>query len=1518
MKITLYLENKIIEFMLPEEISGSYSFDENTKSDSKLINIEAYNDNWYIYSTTTSKIMNGNTEVDKLPLTTNTFYFLKKENKIHVIYISNSKESNVLAYSYNNNSINLMVGNTDKSTVKCNNSISQDYFYITCKENKLILTPFPKNYVYINNKRILSETIIKLGDKISSYGIDILIINNLLFIVSSKNNIKVKERESNIKLKSFTPSKENLNLEIKDRDLYEETSYFSKSPRLRRFIEKKELQLEAPPQNNKMEDMPMLLTVGPMLTMGASSSMMLVNTIMRVNNGQTTYQESWPQLVMSGGMLMSTLLWPTLTKLYQKHREDKLAKNTLEKYNKYLAEKEQELIKINSEQSAITKENLVSLDECLNMIKNKITLFWNKRTDENDFLLIRVGTGNKELEIDIKYPEQNFTIEENQSRKQMENLINKYKYINNIPIGYSLYDNTITAIMGNENKSYNFVNNIILQLITFYSYDDIKLVFFTSKENEMYFEYAKYLKHTFSNDLSFRFFASNQESYHTLSEYLNIEINKRLSMEEKSEKDIKPHYIIIIDNYEDIKKFDFVNTIAESEKKLGISIILLENSLSKLPSKCNNFISLTGSEAAILKNSFEHQEQITFHEEIKSEIDMMEIAKIVSNIPIEFDEGIRYLPNSISFLEMERVGKVEQLNILNRWKTNDPTISLKAEVGVDELGNLMYLDLHEKYHGPHGLIAGTTGSGKSEFIITYVLSMAINYSPEYVSFILIDYKGGGLAFAFENKLQGIVLPHLAGTITNLDKAEMDRTLVSIDSETKRRQKIFNEAREKLGESTIDIYKYQSFYKEGKVTEPLPHLFIICDEFAELKAQQPEFMDNLISIARIGRSLGVHLILATQKPSGVVNDQIWSNTKFRVCLKVQDESDSKEMLKRTEAAHIKQTGRFYLQVGYDEYFALGQSGWCGAKYYPSNEIVKSVDKSINVIDDCGTFIKSMQSENTVKKEAQGEQLSAIMKNIISIAQKENVASRKLWLDNIPKDIYINNLYQKYQIKITPYNIEAVVGEYDAPELQEQGVVKYRPLEDGNTIIYGIDSFEKEMLLSTIIYSTVTCHLVQEINYYIIDYGSESLMKFSKFPHIGGIVLNGEEEKFNNLIKMLNQEQAKRKKLFSNYGGEYKNYILNNNQKLPLIVVILNNYDSIYESHNSMYEYLPEMIRDSERLGIIYILTANASNSVSSKVSQNFANTYAFRIKDPTEYLTIFNSRKKIILRDIIGRGILNNGSLHQFQVAKIAQSQEQQYLEETLKLINQQNVTRAKKIPTLPEIVNYDFIKEEIKDMSEVPIGISKEELEIVKYNFEGNTIGTIISSNKLENIKEFIKSLTYEFVVMPNTDIIFIDATEKLQEIKQIVKFYYSDFSKMLNTLIKYFETVKIKQINKKQMLIIYGFDKAISDLVQSDKFEKLINAIKLTGTSRIIIVDDASNMKTYVYEKWFNKNFDTSDGIWIGKGISDQSVFKLGMLKREFMQDITNNYGMYIQEKSPTIIKLIDFYRKEVDENGK
>ena len=429
-----------------------------------------------------------------------------------------------------------------------------------------------------------------------------------------------------------------------------------------------------------------------------------------------------------------------------------------------------------------------------------------------------------------------------------------------------------------------------------------------------------------------------------------------------------------------------------------------------------------------------------------------------------------------------------------------------------------------------------TGSGKSEFIITYILSLAVNYHPYEVAFILIDYKGGGMAKAFEN------LPHTAGIITNLDGSAVKRSLISIESELKRRQAVFAEVSKKVGISNIDIYKYQKLYREGTVSEPLQHLFIISDEFAELKTQQPEFMAQLISAARIGRSLGVHLILATQKPSGVVDDQIWSNSKFRVCLKVQERADSMDMLKRPDAAELSHTGRFYLQVGYNELFELGQSAWAGAPYYPSDKVMVEKDNSVVVIDRIGRPVKRAQldKKKAFSRDAK-KQVDAITDYLSKIAKEEKIEIRPLWLDPIPAKIYLKELKEKY--KYTPsesFYLNPVIGEYDDPARQRQCLLQIPISQEGNVVVYGAAGSGKTTFINALIYSIMEDHTPEEVNFYIFDFASETLRAFAKAPHVGDVVLSYEGEKVTNSLKMLYEELERRKKLFADYGGDYRSY------------------------------------------------------------------------------------------------------------------------------------------------------------------------------------------------------------------------------------------------------------------------------------------------------------------------------------------------------------------------------------------
>lgn len=282
----------------------------------------------------------------------------------------------------------------------------------------------------------------------------------------------------------------------------------------------------------------------------------------------------------------------------------------------------------------------------------------------------------------------------------------------------------------------------------------------------------------------------------------------RISNEGKRGK-IKTHYLVITDYFRLLRTFDTIKHIlADETENLGISFIILNQDLSAVPSECSHIIHVALNNSFMIEKILNSNNNVAFRLDLNPYIQKDTYIRILANTPLELDLlGGGNIPTKYGFLEMYDVGKIEQLNIINRWMKNNPIHSLQVPIGIGASGDIITLDLHEKYHGPHGLIARTTGSGKSEFIITYILSLAVDFHPEEVQFILFDYKGGGLALAFVNNETGVRLPHLSGTITNLDTNEINRSLASIESELKRRQRMFNEAREKSNDSTMDIYKY---------------------------------------------------------------------------------------------------------------------------------------------------------------------------------------------------------------------------------------------------------------------------------------------------------------------------------------------------------------------------------------------------------------------------------------------------------------------------------------------------------------------------------------------------------------------------------------------------------------------------------------------------------------------------------------------------------------------------------------
>lgn len=336
-----------------------------------------------------------------------------------------------------------------------------------------------------------------------------------------------------------------------------------------------------------------------------------------------------------------------------------------------------------------------------------------------------------------------------------------------------------------------------------------------------------------------------------------VEFGKRLT----SGETCQPHYVVFVLNDWGIKTHPVAQYIPNAQK-CNASYFFFENEKKDLPLWCSRIITLDSHCSGVMVSSGDRDRVERFTYDPIDDVQLLEAAKKLSPVYCEEISLENALTKNITLFEMLNILGVDDIDLKRNWAQAEIYKTMAAPLGVKTKDEIVYLDLHEKAHGPHGLVAGTTGSGKSEILQTYILSMAILYHPYEVGFVVIDFKGGGMVNQFKN------LPHLIGAITNIDGKEINRSLMSIKAELENRQRIFAES------NVNNISNYIKLYKAGKANIPIPHLIIVVDEFAELKAEQPEFMKELISAARIGRSLGVHLILATQKPAGQVNEQIW--------------------------------------------------------------------------------------------------------------------------------------------------------------------------------------------------------------------------------------------------------------------------------------------------------------------------------------------------------------------------------------------------------------------------------------------------------------------------------------------------------------------------------------------------------------------------------------------------------------------------------------------------------------------
>ena len=1519
MIVRLIKKNKIYNFVLPTKISGNYWITDNDYlgNTRNLINVEEENGKWKIKSDFETKIMSGETEVESAFLKEYTLYFLKvnTDNEFVILYCSPTLDKQSFRLRLLSQK-EILIG-TDNRAQICYNYplVSRQHARLIYNNGTWVVQDLNSKYgTYVNNQAITTRPL-EYGDIVFIMGLKIIVMNNSLIINNVEGFLRIDSGSFETIGQIVQKQVEFDNPDEEQIEFYKEDDYFYRAPRFKTGIEPVNITIDPPPGQSEEDKTPAIFTIGPMLTMAMMSMSMGYNSVMGVINGTADWASSLPSIVMSGAMMSTMLLWPTLQRKYQKKQRKKEEKERKTKYTEYLESKKEKIQSEMKIQRQILIDNYLPLNETKEIIYQKKRNLWEREIEQPDFMDLRLGVGTTELIGQIGVPEEHFSLKDDDLLKEVYKVGSTSRTLENVPVSLNFVQKNMIAIIGTGINKKQFVDGLILQMLAYHSYEDLKIVLLTNEQNESNWDYLKVAPHCWNNSKTFRYFATNLDEAKEISLELEKSMQARKFKDNNGKMELsgadyhkyKPYYMIITDDYKLIRDTDIIKDVSEMPINYGFSLVVISPRLINIPNECKTFISIGDKKSGVFENELVSNKQKEFEADFDPTLNMYECCKIIANIPIDIARESRSLPQSVSFLEMYNVGMVEQLNVLNRWKMNDPTKSLQTPIGLDKSRELFKLDLHEKAHGPHGLIAGMTGSGKSEFIISYILSMALNYHPYEVSFVLIDYKGGGLTGAFENKETGMKLPHLAGTITNLDTVEMNRSLASVQSELRKRQRMFNEARDKLDESTIDIYKYQSLYRRGLVEKPISHLFIISDEFAELKQQRPEFMEQLISTARIGRSLGVHLILATQKPSGVVNDQIWSNSKFRICLRVQDKSDSMDMIKCPDAAELKTTGRFYLQVGYNELFAMGQAAWAGAQYYPTEKRKKKVDQTIKIVDNVGTVIKSLDTkQNEVVVASKGEEITSIIKYIVEQAKSENIAIDQLWLDRIPNVIYTDEIKAKYHYQAQKNVINPIIGEYDDPDNQAQNVLTLPLSQEGNTIVFGSAGSGKELMLAGIVYQTITSHDSKEVNFYILDFGAETLRMFNNAPHVGEVILSTDAEKIANLFKMVNQIIDERKKIFVDYNGSYDFYINHGGKQIPMIVIMINNVEAFLETYNEYEELIGQMTRDCLKYGVVFIFSTNGPNTVRYRLRQNFKQNVVLQFNDPMDYSSVIPGVRKKEPSKAYGRGLILLDSIFEFQTAFAYREEKMtDYIKIVCDKLNEICDYKAQRIPILPETVTEGIVAKYLGNLRTLPVGVEKETLDIATIDLNSKFMYNITGEDVTAEprfLKGFIKNILYT----PNTKCIIFDTNSVINEVTYENAFYSKDTC--YTAIDQLTDACNNNDPNTTTIAILININAMLNKLsaIEKGKFTSLITECKEKNNIKFIIVDNIDVIKSINFEAWYKGNVDLAEGIWLGNGIGNQFTLKVTTNSRILRAEVEAGFGYVIRKGKAVLMKLM------------
>ena len=871
-------------------------------------------------------------------------------------------------------------------------------------------------------------------------------------------------------------------------------------------------------------------------------------------------------------------------------------------------------------------------------------LLWTRRPEHWQFLSLNFGLGEMDSRNSIEESNDDAALPE--FLTLAENLREQFRRVSDVPVAENLHFAGAIGVAGPHAAAADLTRSALVQLVGTHSPAELVVTAVVSASWTVELEWLKWLPHTGSanSPIEVDHLANTPATGERLISALEELIAKRgarqpvdrgAALEERSAllagasvgengsdvsapATVVPAVIVIISEDAPVDRARLVQ-LSERAADAGIYPIWVASRVQRLPAIARSFVEAsddgTTAQVGLVRLG---GELVTVRTEPVDRATALAFARRLAPVS---DAGAMSpdasdLPRSISLLTLLGNELAESsAAAIERWQQNDSIHdrsggplqrrragklrALVGQSGVDAL----HLDLRTQ--GPHALVGGTTGSGKSEFLQAWVLGMAAEYSPDRVTFLFVDYKGGS-AFA-----ECVQLPHCVGLVTDLSPHLVRRALTSLRAELHHREHLFNR---KKAKDLLDLEK------RGDPDSP-PALVLVIDEFAALAGEVPEFVDGVVDIAQRGRSLGIHLIMATQRPAGVIKDNLRANTNLRVALRMADESDSMDVVGDKIAGTFDPSipGRAIAKTGpgrLTPFQSAYAGGWTNDEpVEPSVEVAELRFGGEQVWEVPGAVI----TEPIEGDQGPNDQARIVANLVAAAAGAAIPAPRRPWLDDLARIYDLTRLRQRT-------DTELVLGVCDLPEQQRQEEVVFRPDTEGNLIVYGAGGSGKTVTLRTIAAAAGITPRGGPVEVFGLDFATGGLRMLEALPHVGSVVSGDDAERVIRLLRTLRGMLDDRRERYSavNAGSITDYRRLASAPLEPRIILLIDNYPSfrsefeIGSTRAAWYGVFLQILAEGRGLGVHVAMTADRPGSVPNAVAAGFQRRIVHRMTDEASY------------------------------------------------------------------------------------------------------------------------------------------------------------------------------------------------------------------------------------------------------------------------------------------------------------